>query len=149
MSVLLLKLKKGLPALSLLLVMPWVFGGSVPTSAFGPSYARGINMNVAYEPIIHLHVPTAFTLSVTSTFRNTGQFSIRVENKLSDTFSISQIDPKPISTRVDKGGTTYFFSAIKSNVIIFTLIPKSIGRTSITFQYGVDTPVAFSVTTAL
>jgi hypothetical protein len=142
-------LRQGWPALGLLFVLPGVFGGGVLTNAFETSRANGINMTAEYESAVHLHTPTTITLSITSIFRNTGQFSIRVENKLSEHFSISQIDPQPFLTRVDKSGTVYFFSAIKNNTLIFTLIPEAIGRSAVTLQYNVDTPVAFSITTIL
>ncbi|MHB8660421.1 MAG: hypothetical protein ACYC75_00560 [Minisyncoccota bacterium] len=123
------------------------FSAVITAQPFAPSHASGINMEVAYEPIARLGEPTTLSLSPMSMFGNKGEFSIRVGKALSDNFSISQINPQPLSTRTDLDGVLYLFSAADMNTLTLTLVPKFVGETAATLQYDLDPPIAFSINT--
>ena len=140
--------RKGWPALGILFILPGVFGNATPPPP-SPTISRasGVDITVTYEPIVRLHTPTIFSLSIMSVFGKNGQFSIRVGNTVSDNFSISHVNPIPVSTSVDRNGTVYIFSAEKTDTVVFTLVPEMVGNTAATIQYGLDIPVAFSLAT--
>lgn len=137
-------------AVGLLLVVP----GMLTFEALAPRsptrQVAGLNLEVTYAPVVHLGKPTTVSLSTMSVFGNKGQFSIRVGKKLTENFSITDITPAPLSIHTsDRGGETlYSFSRGGKDAVTFTLIPKTVGRTAATMQYGLDPPVPFSITTA-
>lgn len=140
-------LRRGWPALPLLLFIPGAFNGGVLAHSSTLSHVSGTSMEVAYEPTVRLHEPSTLSLSVMNVFGYQGQFSIRIEKRLSDNFSVLQVSPKPLSTNVNQYETVYLFSATGDNSVAFTLMPKVVGKTAATLQYGTDPPVAFSITT--
>ncbi len=130
----------------LLITFP-VLGSGLLSQASTAFHASGVDIEITYEPVAHLHKPITVSLSVMNIFGSVGQFSIRAGQELSDNFSVLQINPRPISVRVNQGVTLYLFSAKNTNIIAFTLTPKLVGETAATFQYDLDPPVAFSVNT--
>lgn len=138
------------PALSILLIAPGIFTfeALVPPSSM-VMHAAGLNLDVAYAPIVHLQQPTSISLSTMSVFGTKGHFSIRVGQKLSDNFTITNITPAPLAVHTsDRGEVSYSFSGGGRDAVTLTLVPKMLGRTAATLQYGLDPPIPFSITTA-
>lgn len=144
----------GVPALcqawlapGILLITFPVLGSGILSQASTASHASGIDLEVTYESVAHLHKPITVSLSVMNIFGSVGQFSIRAGQELSDNFSVLQINPRPVSVHVDRGVTLYLFTAKNTNTITFTFMPRLAGETAATFQYDLDPPVAFSINT--
>lgn len=139
-----------LSAIGLLIIVPGIFTFEALAPHSPTIQATGLNLEVAYAPVVHLVKPTAISLSTMSVFGNKGQFSIRIGKKLAENFSITDITPAPLAIHTsDRGGETlYSFSKGGKDAVTFTLVPRTIGRTAATMQYGLDPPVPFSITTA-
>jgi hypothetical protein len=135
------------PAVGLLLIAPGIFSIDALAPHTGLAHAAGLNLDIGYVPTVHLHTPTTLTLSTMSVFGTKGQFSIRLGKKLLDNFTIAEITPKPLSARIDGNQYIYFFSGGGKDAVQFSLVPKVVGRTAATIQYGLDPPVPFSITT--
>lgn len=137
-------------AVGLLLIAPGVLTFEALAPHSPTVQAAGLNLEVAYAPVVHLGKPTTISLSTMSVFGNKGQFSIRIGKRLTENFSITDITPAPLAIHTsDRGGETlYSFSRGGKDAVTFTLVPRTIGRTAATMQYGLDPPVPFSITTA-
>lgn len=140
-------LKKAWPAVGLLLIAPGIvtFDALVPHSPV--SHAAGLNLDIGYASTVHLNQPMTLTLSTMSVFGSKGHFSLRVGKKLLENFSIAEINPQPLSSGVDGDQNIYTFSGGGKDAVTMTLIPKMVGRTAATLQYGLDPPVPFSIAT--
>lgn len=138
---------QSLSVLGMLLIAPGLFtvGALLPHSDM--SQVSGLNLNVRYTPTNRINEPTLIVLSTMSVFGTKGQFSIRVGKNITENFSISNISPEPLRERLDGNQTVYVFSGGGNNAVTFTLIPKIVGRTAATLQYGLDPPIAFSLST--
>lgn len=132
---------------SILLIAPGIMTVDALTPHVETSHAAGLNLDVSFEPSVHLHKPTTLSLSTMSVFGTKGQFSIRIGKKLLDNFAISLIEPQPMSIGTDGNQSVYMFRAGGKDAVRITLIPKVVGRTAATLQYGLDPPVPFSITT--
>lgn len=127
--------------------MSGVINNDVTANTATLSHVSGVSMDVAYEPIVHLNEPTTVSLSMMSVYGNKSQFSIRVGQRLLDRFTISEINPKPLSIRDGLGETIFLFPVVNDNTVLFTFVPTEIGKTAATLQNGTDPPVAFTLTT--
>lgn len=136
-------------AVGLLLIAPSIFTLEALAPHSPTVQAAGLNLEVTYAPVVHLGQPTAVSLSTMSVFGTKGQFSIRVGKKLTENFSIVDIAPAPTAIHTsDRGETSYSFRGGGKDAVTFTLVPRVVGRTPATMQYGLDAPVPFSITTA-
>ena len=142
-------LRQAWPALGLLLIIPGVFNAGVISNTSEKSQANAINMHVEYAPTAYLYKPTILSISIMNALRNKGEFSIRVEKKLLDDFAVTRIEPEPVSTNIGTREITYRFSDLGYRILTFTLMPKKLGTTAVTLQFGIDPPVAFSIKTLL
>lgn len=131
----------------LLLIAPGMFAAA----ALGPhaaiSHVSGLNLDIAYAPVAHLRQPTTLVLTTMSVFGTKGNFSLRIGKKLLENFSIISISPEPLVIAVDGGENNYRFLGGGKDAVTFTLMPKHAGRTAATLQYGLDPPIAFTITT--
>lgn len=135
------------PAVGVLLIAPGIITVDALTPHAEMSHAAGLNLDIAYEPAVHRHQPTTLSLSTMSIFGTKGQFSVRIGKKLLDNFAISNIDPQPVSSGTDGDQSIYTFPAGGKDAVRITLMPKVVGKTAATLQYGLDPPVPFSITT--
>lgn len=140
-------LPRSWPAVGIILIAPGIFTFDSLAAQSALTHAAGLNLDVAYAPVAHLHVPTTLTLTTMSVFGAKGHFSLRIGKSLGQNFSIASITPQPLTTSVDGNETLYTFSGGGKDAVQITLVPKVVGRTAATLQYGLDPPVPFSVTT--
>lgn len=131
----------------LLLIAPGMFSVDALLPRSQLLHATGLNLDVAYEPTAYLHKPTTVSLSTMSVFGTKGHFSVRAGKRLLENFTISDISPQPIATEVDGDQSIFIFSTGGKDAVKITLVPKTVGRTAATLQYGLDPPVPFSITT--
>lgn len=142
------RVRQAWPAMGgLLLLAP----GMLTVGAFAPhtalAHVSGLNLDIAYATVVHVRQPTTLTLSTMSVFGAKGHFSLRLGQKLLENFSIVQITPEPIASSTEGGETIYSFSGGGKDAVTLTLMPKTLGKTAATLQYGLDTPIPFSITT--
>lgn len=139
--------RKAWPAFGLLLIVPGILTIDALIPRPGLSHAAGLNLDVTYASTVHLNRATTLTLSTMSVFGNKGHFSVRIGTKLLENFAITEIQPQPLSALIDGNQSIYTFSGGGKDAVKMTLIPKVIGRTAATLQYGLDPPVPFSIST--
>lgn len=131
----------------LLLIGP----GMLSAVMLGPNapivHASGLNLDIAYAPVAHMHQPFTLVLSTMSVFGTKGHFNLRVGEKLLENFSIASITPDPVAQTTSDGEEIYSFAGGGKDAVTLTLVPEHTGRTAATLQYGLDPPIPFSLTT--
>ena len=133
------------PALGALLIVP----GAAGVFAGGDLHleqATGLSIEVAYYTEVHRALPTEWQVTLLKKHSATGRYQLRFDEKDFKKFKVESVSPEPLEVRRESGELIFVFGG-NATTTRFAVLPTSVGKESVTVQYGVDTPVAFLVTT--